>query len=111
MKNSIFVLIVLMSTCLSVQAQVKTDPDRKTDWWGDIDGFLNQQAKVSLSLVNEALIANPPSLQENMARKMALVMIDNVLHEEKAQHRPAVQAFYRERIENAIREIGTLQVE
>ena len=111
MKNSIFVLIVLMSTCLSVQAQVKTDPDRKTDWWGDIDGFLNQQAKVSLSLVNEELIANPPSLQENMARKMALVMIDNVLHEEKAQHRPAVQAFYRERIENAIREIGTLQVE
>jgi len=110
MKKFIFAIILLTGTCLAAQSQEKTDPDKKTDWWGDVDGFLNQQAKVTLSLVSEALIANPPSLQENLTRKMALVMIDNVLHEEKAQHRPAVQAFYRERIENAIREIGTLQV-
>jgi len=110
--KKIVVLFSAVIICINISAQNKilTQPDKKTDWWGDIDGFLNQQAKVTLNLVTEALTENPPSYQENITRKMALIMIDNVLHEEKAQHRPAVQAFYRERIQNAIREIGTLKV-
>ncbi|NLA48373.1 MAG: hypothetical protein GX876_02790, partial [Bacteroidales bacterium] len=94
--------VVLMTAALAMNGQTVTDPDKKTDWWGDIDGFLNQQAKVTLNLVNIALRENPPAPEENLARKMALMMIDNVLHEEKAQHRPAVQQFYHNRIENAI---------
>jgi L-ascorbate metabolism protein UlaG (beta-lactamase superfamily) len=104
------ILIFLINPCLFAQSNKETDADKKTDWWGDIDGFLNQQARVTLDLVNDALRANPPALQENMTRKMALIMIDNVLHEEKAQYRQAVQAFYKERIENAIGEIRTTTV-
>ncbi len=37
-------------------------------------------------------------------------MIYNVLHEEKAQPRSAVQEFYSKRIENSIIEIGTVKV-
>lgn len=109
-KIVITLLMVLNTSYLFPQKEEIFDPDKKTDWWGDIDGFLDQQARVTLDLVNEALIANPPSLQENLTRKMALIMIDNVLHEEKAQHRSAVQEFYRKRIENAIIEIGTVKV-
>ncbi len=54
MKKFIFATILLMGTFLAVQSQGKADPDKKTDWWGDIDGFLNQQAKVTLSLVTES---------------------------------------------------------
>jgi L-ascorbate metabolism protein UlaG (beta-lactamase superfamily) len=110
-KLVIVIFIFLINLCLIAQNREKTDADKKTDWWGDIDGFLNQQAKVTLNLVNDALIANPPALQENMTREMALIMIDNVLHEEKAQHYQAVQYFYKERIENAITEIRTSTVE
>jgi L-ascorbate metabolism protein UlaG (beta-lactamase superfamily) len=111
MKKVVIVLLILLTdVCLLAQNNGKTEADKKTDWWGDIDGFLDQQAKVTLDLVNEALKANPPSLQENMTRKMALLMIDNVLHEEKAQHRQAVQSFYKLRIENAISEISTSNV-
>lgn len=103
-------LIGLMNTCLFSQNVMQPPSVNKTDWWGDIDGFLNQQAKITLALASDALKLNPPALQENLTRKMALLMIDNVLHEEKAQFRPAVQFFYKERIENAIREITASKV-
>jgi L-ascorbate metabolism protein UlaG (beta-lactamase superfamily) len=38
-------------------------------------------------------------------------MIDNVMHDEQAPYRPAVQEFFQYRIENAIEEIKTLKVE
>ena len=111
MRKIVFTLLMVLTTSyLFSQKEEIYNPDNKTDWWGDIDGLMDQQAKVTLDLVNKALTANPPSLQENLTRKMALIMIDNVLHEEKAQHRPAVQQFYRDRIENAINEIGTVKV-
>lgn len=109
-KIACALLLVLINTSLLSQIPGENDPDKKTDWWGDIDGFMNQQAKMTLDLVNDALKLNPPSVQENMTRKMALMMIDNVLHEEKAQHRAAVQSFYKERIENAVKDISTLKV-
>ena len=105
-----FIAMILMTAGLVLNGQTITDPDKKTDWWGDIDGFLNQQAKITLNLADIALRENPPAPEENLARKMALTMIDNVLHEEKAQHRPAVQQFYHNRIDSTINEIRSREV-
>ena len=77
------VLTGMVNMCLFSQNVVQPPSVNKTDWWGDIDGFLNQQAKITLDLASDALKLNPPALQENLTRKMALLMIDNVLHEEK----------------------------
>lgn len=87
------------------------DPDSKTNWWGDIDGYINQQDKVTLDLVNEALKIYPPSVEESLSRKMTLIMIDNVMHEEKAPFRPAVQEFFHSRISGAIDEIKSAKIE
>lgn len=112
MKKTVFLIIFLtLQVCLSAQNQQITDADKKTDWWGNVDGYINQQDKVSLELVNNALKKYPPSLKEKEERKMALLMIDNVLHEAKAPERPAVQDFFRKRIENAIEEISSAKVE
>jgi L-ascorbate metabolism protein UlaG (beta-lactamase superfamily) len=92
------------------QNQVKSVPEVKTDYWGDIDGYINQQDKVTLNLVEEALQNNPPKVEMPLTRKMALLMIDNVLHEEKASSRPAVQEFLVNRIKSAIKEIKTTNV-
>lgn len=101
---------ILLHLCLNAQTREITDPAKKTDWWGDVDGYLNQQAKVSLDLVNRVLEQHQPALEQPLERKMALLMIDNVLHEEKAASRPAVQDFLRTRIEKAIQEISTEKV-
>jgi L-ascorbate metabolism protein UlaG (beta-lactamase superfamily) len=90
--------IILFYLCLQAQNQSIDNPDHKTDWWGDPEGYLNQQAKVTLDIVGHALTLYPPALPEPLERKMALVMIDNVLHDEKAAYRPAVQAFLQKRI-------------
>ena len=77
----------------------------KLHWWGDIDGFINQQHKTTLDLVEELLKKYPPDLNEPLERRTAMLMIDGVLHEEKAAHRPAVQAYLRSRIQVAAEEI------
>lgn len=101
---------ILLHLQVSAQTREKVNPGTKTDWWGDVEGYLNQQAKFSLDLAGEALLQNPPSMAESMQRKMALVMIDNVMHEEKAPARPAVQDFLKTRIQHAINEISVEKV-
>ncbi len=109
-KIFLFAFAVLFHFYSSAQNQEITIPDTKTDWWGDVEGYLNQQAKVTLNLADEALLQSPPSLIEDLQRKMALVMIDNVMHEQKAPTRPAVQNFLKRRIQKAIFEIRTEKV-
>jgi hypothetical protein len=111
MKKICLVLFVtLINICLFAQNPEKADPDQKTEWWGDIDGYINQQDKVSLKLVNEVLKSFPPAVKEPIERKMAFLLIDNVLHEENAVNRQAVQDFLRIRIGKAIDEIRNEKV-
>ena len=107
-KILLFIMVLFVPLCLF--AQNKADPDKKTDWWGDIDGYINQQDKVTLDMVTDELKKNPPTIVEPEIRKMALLMIDNVLHEEKAPQRPAVQNFFLRQIEKAVEEIRTVDV-
>jgi L-ascorbate metabolism protein UlaG (beta-lactamase superfamily) len=110
-KIFLIMSMLLVQHCLYGQNKEASDPDNKTDWWGDVDGYLNQQAKVTLDLVTDVLRSNPPALKETLTRKMALLLIDNVLHEEKAARQPAIQAFFLSQIGNAIEEIRATKVE
>lgn len=101
--------IILLGS-LVICAQEIND-DEKLHWWDDIDGFYNQQHKVTLKLVDEALLKYPPDLDEPLERKMAMLMLDGVLHEEAAPQRPAVQDFLKRRIGAAIREISATEIE
>lgn len=97
MKKNILIILVLLIASSNVIAQINGN-DEKLDWWGDIDGFINQQDKITLNMVDEALAKYPPSLNEPLERRMAMLMLDGVLHEEKAAHRTSVQKFLQERI-------------
>lgn len=109
-KISLLLLILLVHPLLKAQNVNENDPDMKPDWWGHIPGFLNQQAKITLNTVNEALTTNPPELKESLIRKMSLLQIDNVMHNEKAPEYPSVQEFFRNRIETAVGEIRNARV-
>ncbi len=108
MKKLKFTILVMCIFALTANAQITSDD--KLNWWGDIDGFINQQDKITLDAVNEALKKYPPSLDEPMERRMAMLMIDGVLHEEKAAYRPAVQKFLQQRIQLAIGELEVAKV-
>ena len=103
-----FTLAMLIAKTITL-AQIDTN-DEKLDWWGDIDGFINQQDKITLSFVNEALEKYPPSIDEPLERRMAMLMLDGVLHEKQAAHRSAVQKFLHERIMLAVSEIKQTNV-
>ncbi|MBT5708770.1 MBL fold metallo-hydrolase [bacterium] len=80
------------------------------DWWGDVDGFLGAQARRTLDLADQAFVKYPPQFPEPIERKMALYMMDGVMHEENAPKRKSVQEFLRLRIERSLGEIEQTKV-
>jgi len=81
------------------------------DWWGDVDGFLNAQARRTLDVVNQALEKYPPQLPEPIERKMVLLMLDGVFHEVDAPKRSSVQEFLRMRIAQTFEEMAQTKVD
>ena len=84
----------------------KTDP-RLSD---DDDAYLNRQAAALLAQVEETLDRVPPRLPEPRERRLALLLLDGVLHDAYAPARPPVQRFYHARIERAVAEMETTRV-
>jgi L-ascorbate metabolism protein UlaG (beta-lactamase superfamily) len=64
----------------------------------------------SLQWANDILNEYAPDVLEHPVRRAALIRLDDVLHIESAPRKPLVQAFYRARIEQAVREIETTRV-
>jgi L-ascorbate metabolism protein UlaG (beta-lactamase superfamily) len=81
----------------------QVDPLR--NYWGDIDAFMNRQAEVTLGLVEETLGRFPPQLPEPYVRRLAMLMLDGVLHDPGAPSRPAVQAFFQSNVKIATDEM------
>ena len=76
----------------------------------DENSFMEQQAAALLNAAGDTLRRVPPSLPEPPERRLALLLLDGVLHEEAAATRVAVQAFHRERIRAAAAEIAETSV-
>jgi len=72
--------------------------------------FLNTQAEAFLSQVNNVISKYPPDYPESEARKSALLLLDAVLHDLYASHRPPVQSFLKSRIKKAIDEIENTKI-
>jgi len=75
------------------------------------NAFLNQQARALLALANETFTTHPPQQPEPAERRMALLLLDGVLHDVYAPQRPPVQAFFHSRLEHAVSGIETTTVD
>lgn len=71
----------------------------------DENGFMEQQAAALLAAAGETFARVPPALPEPPERRLALLLLDGVLHEEAAATRAAVQAFHKDRIAAATADI------
>lgn len=103
-------MLAFLCASLPLNAQAGAQPSERHNWWGDIDGYLNQQALVTLEAVKQALKQYPPQLPEPIERRMALIMIDGVLHDADAPKRAPVQQFLHSRVEAALSDIEATRV-
>lgn len=105
---SLSVLFGQSGNSATTQSPQGVDPLR--DYWGNIDGFLDRQAEVTLDLVRQALVRFPPQLPEPLLRRMALLMLDGVLHEVSAPERLPVQEFFHSSMRYAAEEMERTRV-
>ncbi len=74
------------------------------------DHHLNVQAKATVATVSDILERFPPQLPERLERRMALTMLDLIVHELYAPERPAIQDFIKVRIQRAVAEIEEAKI-
>lgn len=93
-------LHTLMITLFSMYIPMTGLAQDRLNWWGDIPGFMNEQHQHSLAAVEALLERYPPAAEESLERRAALLLLDNVLHEEGAPDREGVQHFFLDRTKN-----------
>lgn len=97
MNRFILIAAVLLS-CLPVSAKKDL-----THFWQDKDGILNAQTELSLELVSEILEKETPSLAEpSQARKAALYLMDQMLHDTRLDGSPIVAGFLNGRVKQVV---------
>jgi L-ascorbate metabolism protein UlaG (beta-lactamase superfamily) len=71
---------------------------------------LDAQAQALLTAVDATLQRHTPALPEPSERRLALLTLDAVLHDEYAPSRPPVQAFLERRIARAVEQIVSTRI-
>ena len=71
---------------------------------------VDAQAEALLATIDATLQRHTPALPEPSERRLALLTLDAVLHDEYAPSRPPVQAFLERRIARAVEQITRTQV-
>ncbi len=71
---------------------------------------LNAQAEALLATLDATLQRHVPALPEPTERRLGLLTLDAVLHDEYAPSRPPVQAFLQRRIARAVEELASTTV-
>lgn len=92
--------IMVAATALPLQAQ-RTQPGASVDdyvYWGSPATYLNNQAKVAYPLIDRMLDAYPPAKEVDKHRQMALVTLDQFLHDADYQRRTAFYTFINNRL-------------
>lgn len=95
--------IALMLTLTAVTAmaqrnQTSSSFDEDYIFWGYPNMYLSYQAKMAYPLIDQMLLANPPEKEPNSVRQLALVTLDQFLHETDYQRRDAFYPFITARM-------------
>ena len=108
---SIAGLLVLITTnCIAQNNQAGSSVLIDTTLSEIQNQFLNNQAEALLNQASEVFSRYPPNWPEPEARPSALMLLDGVLHDVYAPHRPPVQEFFKTRMREVIEEIEQTEI-
>lgn len=95
-------LTILMHNLAFGQKGIKTIDPSMTDIE---DHYLNRQSEAFLKEISATMRAIPPQYPLPRERELSLFLLDALLHDKYAAHRPTVQRFYKNQIVTAIDEM------
>jgi L-ascorbate metabolism protein UlaG (beta-lactamase superfamily) len=77
---------------------------KQTVFWGQADAYLDKQATYVLNAIDKTLTENPPATKGTSvaARKMALLNLDQILHETRYDSTEALHHFMEMRMEKVL---------
>ena len=105
-------LFCSVSTSVAQTYNKRQDPGKPDPQLSQKDNdYIDRQDNVFLDTVNAILASHPPSLPENRERSTAKLLMDAVFHDAFAVYRIPVQRFFRERVDQIIKELETTKVE
>lgn len=105
-KSLLLLALFVLSVCIPAADGPAPIDTRLT---AEQDATVNRLAQAMLDTASEVLLSTPPALPEAMERRLALHLIDGVLHDPQAAFRPPVQEFFKNRMDGALNEIENLR--
>lgn len=93
---------IAMAAAMTAMAQNDGQSAAPTKFWGNQAAYLQKQANVMFSLVDEALDNNPPVTGAPENRRMVLANLDMLLHDTSNDASPALFGFMQKRIGKTI---------
>ena len=85
MKKALYILLgVLCWSLTATHTHAQERPAiRRNQLWKNPDNYLPEQAYRMFDLISEAMDKFPPTVNESTERKLALYLMDAMLHETK----------------------------
>jgi len=102
-----FISTLLYSIAYSQETKIVTDPSLNEIE----DHYINRQSAAFLDEISTTIKKIPPQYPLPRERELSLQLLDAILHDKYAAHRPAVQRFYNTQIITALEEMQHLSVE
>ena len=108
----LWILLLCSTITVSAQQYDKEKTAGKPDaQLSQKDNDIDRQDKVFLYNIRAILSKYPPSVPEHRQRNMAKLLMDAVFHDAFAVYRSPVQQFFRQRVDQVIKELETTKVE
>lgn len=110
-KGTLFlaVNITIMSftaSALPAQERPATNPrEQQIIFWGYPDNYIENQARVAFETIDEMLQAYPPQKQMALPRKMTLVGLDQLLHDQRNDKSEPFYTFINTRMQRMLEDM------
>jgi hypothetical protein len=103
MHHSVRLSLLFLLTALpgSLFAQ-----ERPWEYWGNPEGYLDNQAEVLFGLVDGVLQRNPAAADPSPERQLALASLDALVHDTRNDGSPALHAFLDTRVGRVVGDLS-----
>lgn len=99
-KRLIYIVIILL-----VLGPEASGQERAWEYWGNAEGYLEDQADVLFELIDKTLEEHPASPKPSTERQLALASLDALVHDTRWDDSAQLHAFLDKRMERVAQEL------